>query len=151
MVASLELKIWATEGWEKVTIAFSSAFVYQEITESVAGCLEGRSHKGKRLQNVALWEGTFDLIKEQASHGCEVQFWLNSRVQAVYPLAATRMAAESEGMPMHYQSLCDMEVTSTVPKAKSTRWDENKWLRKEEKKAAKSEGKQAAKRASLSG
>jgi len=90
IVAALELKTWASEGWKQVTIATDSVAIHHEVTVSLAkwaakDWLKGRSVH--RPPHPELWSRALDLINEQAYHGCEVRFLIiteNQNQHAAY-------------------------------------------------------------------
>jgi ribonuclease HI len=145
VVAALELKAWRTEGWEKVTIATTSLYVHSGITKSIAlwgaeGWLKGATHNGSQLQNSDLWARALALVNEQASRGCEVQFWLIKPAEAKDVVAAALMAAENQQTPTFYKSIGDMLSIPTpatsiaVTLTAASLCDAEKKRRKKEKK-----------------
>lgn len=117
LVAALEFKIWATEGWEKVVIATTSAYVHKGITEHIAtwtgkGWLQGAKYQGKQMPNFDLWERAIALVNEQAYRGCEVQVCLVTEEDAIDVWTAALMTAKmARASPNLYQSLGNVDIT----------------------------------------
>ena len=122
LVAALEFKTWATEGWEKVVIATTCVYVFRGITEYVAvwaarGWLEGAYHEGQQLPNFDLWARALALVNEQAYRGCEVEIWKLTPPEAKEVSAAARVVANQARAPEVYQSFGDVDITWTAESA----------------------------------
>jgi ribonuclease HI len=116
LVAALELRLWSTEGWEKVIIATSSIYAHRGITQNVGhweskGWLRGVLNGDKHLKNFDLWARAIDLVNEHAYRGCEVQFWLIRPEEANDAESAARLAASAGPAPQAYQSMSNIRIT----------------------------------------
>lgn len=101
LVAALELKAWASEGWKQVTIAIDDTRVYRGITHDIhkwasKGWLEeGAKQHPPRPE---LWRRAVDLVNEQAYHGCEVSFLLVTAEQNQRTAELARKIASSNSV-----------------------------------------------------
>jgi ribonuclease HI len=116
LVAALELRLWSTEGWEKVIIATSSIYAHRGITQNVGhweskDWLRGVLNGDKHLKNFDLWARAIDLVNEHAYRGCEVQFWLIRPEEANDAESAARLAASAGPAPQAYQSMGKIRIT----------------------------------------
>lgn len=114
VVAALELKTWASEGWKQVTIATDSSAIHHEVIVKLAkwvakDWLNGRSVH--RPPHPELWSRALDLINEQAYHGCEVRFLLITEKQNQHAVYLASTIARSDLVSEKYQACGEVGVT----------------------------------------
>lgn len=114
VIAALELKTWASEGWKQVIIATDDRRTYRGITHDIfkwasKGWLEeGSKQHPPRPQ---LWRRALELINEQAFHGYEVKFLLVTPEQNQHAAELARKAAPSDSVSQHYRPCGDVGST----------------------------------------
>ncbi|KAJ6508470.1 ribonuclease H-like domain-containing protein [Mycena sanguinolenta] len=98
IIAALEFRVWAGEGWRRLVIVTDSEYVANGATELIRKWA-GRgwlTSSRKPVQNRDLWELLNKCLGKCADGGCEVSFWVVPREWNQRADRAAREAAKQE-------------------------------------------------------
>lgn len=100
VIAALEYRIWAGEGWKRLVIATDSEYVELGMTQWLPKWKANawRTGKKKPVKNRDLWEKLIEVVSRQAEIGCKVLFWRIPRELNVVADQAAKKGAEMKAV-----------------------------------------------------
>ncbi|KAK8053973.1 hypothetical protein PG996_013274 [Apiospora saccharicola] len=116
VIAALEFRAWADEGWRSIVIATDLEYVVRGATEWIPRWVQNRwkkSGRSGRIKNRDLWEEMQGIIDRLRESGTEVAFWyIRPRVLSLQGSALAHDAQEAARKAAYREpDICTEEFT----------------------------------------
>ncbi|KAK7753397.1 hypothetical protein SLS62_004687 [Diatrype stigma] len=98
VIAALQFRQWASEGWDRIVVATDSRYVFKGATEWLRKWASRKflasGSSSKPVANIDLWLALSEALGNYAEAGCEVSFWKVPRLANNRADVAAKAAAE---------------------------------------------------------